>query len=463
MTFSNLQSPLYVDLRSAALGRIALGTTLAVDFARRYAESWQYAPHGMLPASSLAFPHSWSPYVWLGDATAAVRMLLAATAAIAALYAAGAWTRIAGPLLWLLVVAAHLRNPVVLDGADAYARLLLFWCLFIPTGAHWSIDAWWAGRTPTSTDTTSAPAPPTDAPPLAALALIAQVCVVYVATGIGKANHTWTSGLAVGRTLSYLYYPTSAGAHLAAFPKILEWASYLTPLGEAVLPLLLLLPARVAACRLASIGALAAMHLGILVVYDVGLFSIVSLCGLAMLLPRELWRKPAGRAARLPTAAAALVVLAIALNAVANTVSYLPGESSTGNAGTSARAASVVELLGFKQSWRMFRSVPARVHWPLFVGRMRDGTRVRLPDGGRLAEAPARADLTARFGSYREKRAYLNTLRDMPYTEVVRRRLALRGCARWPLASVQFVIFPLPDALATGLGDRYVAATYPCP
>ena len=50
-------------------------------------------------------------------------------------------TRLATVVGWVLFVSAVNRNPMVEVGADVLLRQLLFWAMFLPLGAKWSLDA----------------------------------------------------------------------------------------------------------------------------------------------------------------------------------------------------------------------------------------------------------------------------------------------------------------------------------
>ena len=70
------------------------------------------------------------------------------------------------------------RNPVVLHGGDMTIRLMLFWAVFLPTGARFSVDA---GRKPAAVQ-------PTRALSLGTAALTFQVCFVYWFAAAFKAH-----------------------------------------------------------------------------------------------------------------------------------------------------------------------------------------------------------------------------------------------------------------------------------
>jgi hypothetical protein len=63
---------------------------------------------------------------------------IAAVAALAMLV--GYRTRLAVFVVWVLVLSIQVRNPFLDSSADDLLRLLLFWAMFLPLGAYWSVD-----------------------------------------------------------------------------------------------------------------------------------------------------------------------------------------------------------------------------------------------------------------------------------------------------------------------------------
>ena len=49
--------------------------------------------------------------------------------------------RLATIACWFLVMSIHNRNPMILSAGDILLRLLLFWAMFLPLGARYSVDA----------------------------------------------------------------------------------------------------------------------------------------------------------------------------------------------------------------------------------------------------------------------------------------------------------------------------------
>ncbi len=140
-----LGSGFALDLRSLALFRVLLALTLAFDALHRLINLGAFhTDAGLLPRdqwAQLSDPiWRWSLHLANGESWSQGLFLLAQ--ALSALALALGWrTRVAGLLTWLLLVSVDNRNPLVLDAGDTLLAALLFWSLFLPMGARWSVDA----------------------------------------------------------------------------------------------------------------------------------------------------------------------------------------------------------------------------------------------------------------------------------------------------------------------------------
>src|SRR6185312_7530268 len=72
------------------------------------------------------------------NVTQSVLFVIAAVFAVGLLL--GYRTRLMTVVSWILLVSLHNRNPIILDAGDVLLRLLLFWSMFLPLGAAYSID-----------------------------------------------------------------------------------------------------------------------------------------------------------------------------------------------------------------------------------------------------------------------------------------------------------------------------------
>ena len=82
-----------------------------------------------------------------------------------------------------LLMSLQARNPAVRNGGDETFRLLLFWSMFLPLGASWSVDA---RRRTAQRRRASLPA-------ALPAALLLQVALIYPFNALYKDGAAWTS------------------------------------------------------------------------------------------------------------------------------------------------------------------------------------------------------------------------------------------------------------------------------
>lgn len=273
------------DLRSIALFRIALGLLVLIDLGGRVANlRVHYSDEGILPRDLLIpdlNPWRWSLLLANGTvAFQAAAFVLTATAAL--LLMLGYRARLMSVVVWILVVSIQVRNPMLLSGADTLLRVLLFWAMFLPLGATWSLDQRWA-ETPRLLVTTRFLS-------IGTAALVLQVAFMYWFTVALKWGPVWvTEGTA-------LYYATGAaqitrplGDAIHQFPGVLRVWTHASLVLEAAAPALLFWPWRTGPVRTAAVATIMAFHAGIFLLMDVGIFPFVSALGMVAFLPSWFW------------------------------------------------------------------------------------------------------------------------------------------------------------------------------
>jgi hypothetical protein len=381
-----------LDLRSLALFRIGLGLTLLVDLAGRCPDLVaHYTDDGVLPRYTaqgvpLLPVHIPISVHMLAGSAAYEGLLFLLAAAVAGALVVGYRTRLATVFSWLLLLSLHERNPLVLHGGDQLERLLLFWSMFLPLGARWSLDA------------RAGPPPRPAVASAATAALLLQVVFLY---WFGLAARTdaawWGQGTAVSEALHLDFYATPLGRWLRDQPPdLLRWATFATVAVEGGGPLLLLLSGGLPRLRTAVIAVMIAFHIMLGLSLRLGTFSLV--CAVAWLpfLPAWFWDnslarlwhragrpadaepvKPAAEAplgaAPLPPLATAIVLAGLAYVTLFNLMALWGGGINP----------SAVSGLGLEQSWGMFAPRPNREDgWFVVVGKQNDGGEVDLLRGG---------------------------------------------------------------------------------
>lgn len=207
--------------------------------------------------------------------------LLFGVAALAALaMLVGYRTRLAVFVVWVLLLSIQYRNPLVLASRDVLLRLLLFWSLFLPLGAVWSVDRarraepqrismWFLS--------------------FGTVALCLQIAFVYWFTAILKAGDEWRDGTALYYTLSQEQVANQFGAFLLNFPTLLVVASFATLALEAFGPFLLFSPFFTGPVRTAAVTMFMGLHFSIWLMIDIGIFPWISALCMVCFLPGWFW------------------------------------------------------------------------------------------------------------------------------------------------------------------------------
>jgi hypothetical protein len=272
------------DLRSLAALRIVLALTVLFDLASRATNlAVHYSDGGILPRSvqsekvdpwlfSLNFMNGTAEFQWALFAVAAL-------AAVAMLI--GYRTRLMVVIVWLLVMSIQWRNYLIGYSADELLRLLLFWSIFLPLGACWSVDRL-RGAVPEP--------PSTRVLSVATAGLFLQIAFVYWFTALLKTGAEWrVDGTALYYALSAKQLATPIGAYLLQFPDLLKVLTFGTLATEIVAPLLLFSPFFTVPVRMAGIIGIVGLHIGISMTLAVGYFPWIGAACMVCFLPSWFW------------------------------------------------------------------------------------------------------------------------------------------------------------------------------
>jgi hypothetical protein len=159
-------------------------------------------------------------------------------------------------------------------------RLLLFWAMFLPLGAYWSIDRARAEIPRLSPRFLS----------VATVGLFMQIAFVYWFTAALKSGPEWrVDGTALYYALSLDQIVTPFGHYLLNFPRLLEVMTFGTFGLEAFGPLLLFCPIFTGPVRTAIVLAFMSLHFGIWLTMDIGIFPWISAFCMVCFLPGWFW------------------------------------------------------------------------------------------------------------------------------------------------------------------------------
>ncbi|PHQ46497.1 HTTM domain-containing protein, partial [Halorubrum sp. C3] len=229
-----------VDLRALAAFRIGLGTLVIVDLLLRSRSLTAfYTDYGVLPLRAFLSDYSTSHSLHaLSGEPWAVALSFAVAGAFALALVVGYRTRLVTLVSWVLLVSLHARNPMVLNSGDTLLRMLLFWSVFLPLGARWSVDA--VRRADRGAGAESAAT--ASVASVATMAVLLQILVMYLTNSVHKyASEVWMSGEAVAYVMQADQFTYLLGNYLAEFTGLLRVFTLLWVALLFASPLLLLL------------------------------------------------------------------------------------------------------------------------------------------------------------------------------------------------------------------------------
>lgn len=272
------------DPRALGLFRIALGLVALWDVARRV--PWItvfYSNDGVLSNHfSLFRPHAKYTFSLLFSASRPweVTAFFAFAAVCLVCFTLGWRTRLFQVLSALCIWSIHGRNILLENGGDVVLNLWFLWTLFLPLGQRFSIDALRRSLAARDDRYPAAiavrPAPPRDpVRSIAVTAVLLQLVVIYFFNTVSKHGSTWSDGTAIAWVLEQDRILTGVGlwaqTHAPLFLlKLLTWGTLVI---EGAAPLLLLSPVGTVWTRRVAFVTLTALHGGIYLLTDVGLFS----------------------------------------------------------------------------------------------------------------------------------------------------------------------------------------------
>lgn len=188
---------------------------------------------------------------------ATANAVLGLHAAAAALLLAGRWTRVAAVVAWLTFLPIKQTGFLFLYGVGGMMLIALFYCVVMPVGRAWSLDA------------RRSPPPPDDGAMLPVMVLRIHLCIVYAAAGLTKAVGTqWWTGEAVWRALSLPQFAQFDAAPLASVPLLLQASTIAAMAIQVLYPFLVWTRLRVPIVVLTEL-----MHLGIAIILGLWMFS----------------------------------------------------------------------------------------------------------------------------------------------------------------------------------------------
>ena len=273
-----------IDLRTLALFRVCLALIILLDLALRARDlTAHYSDHGVLPRAALLGDIGQGfPSLHLISGSSKIEALLFVFSGLVALaLLVGYRTRIATVVSWILLLSLQSRNPGVMQGGDMLLYLLLFWGIFLPLDARFSVDA---------ALNEEAQKAPNAFFSMATMALLVQAMCVYTFGALLKSSPVWIpDGTAIYYALQLDYIITPLGLWLGQFGSVLQFLTYFVWSLELLAPLIMFSPIAHYRTRLIGITLLVLLHIGFLLCIYIGIFGLCSIASILAFTPGRLW------------------------------------------------------------------------------------------------------------------------------------------------------------------------------
>ena len=400
------------DLRSLALLRIAVAIILLLDLCQRADDlEAHYSDFGLAPRSLVIENMSsrwFASFHFLSGVWQVQGALFVVAAFLALALLIGYRTRFATIGCWAFLISLNVRNPYILQGGDVLLRVVLFWAMFLPWGAFFSLD-----RAPLSSTSQI----PKCVVTWGTVAFAAQIVAVYWFSVLAKTgSEWWRDGSAIYYALSIDYMVTPLGHWLLQLPPVVVQLATWSVLGyEIIGPALLFCPWFTGPMRTLAVLGFVVLHCGFLVTLLVGIFPLIGIASILFFLPSWFWDRLLPRLVarfelssmrswgetvwhaiaenrllkhqtsvstieerrlRLQLSSGASVLAAILMiYMLAWNVTNLPYSPFK----FSDRVRSVGNLVGLDQLWEMFAPFPAKDDgWYVIPGTLNNGRQVNL-------------------------------------------------------------------------------------
>jgi hypothetical protein len=413
-----------VDLRSLALFRIGLALTMLLDLWMRAQDITAfYSDSGLLPRAVLLkeMPNVSAISVHFISGLASVETLLFVVQALCGLGLLMGWrTRMMTLLCWFFTISLHWRNPVVLNGGNEYMRALLFWSIFLPLGARYSLDSSLSRGAKQSTQFLS----------WGTVAVLMQTAILYWVTVAYKWRcPVWHDGNAIYYALNIDLIAKTGARFLLLFQDQLKFLTAFVVWFEILGPFLLFFPFRTGIVRTFTTLLFIAMHCGFLFCLAICPFPQISVTAMFVFLPAWFWDRMApgfdkklhlafewcrrnSKAWNFPTlvrpretrpqAACVLFFLFCVVWWNLAALSPVPCRMPPS-------MVSICYAVHLDQSWMMFADPGKQSGWFVIPGRLQDGEQIDLlKDGAPLTWAPSPGPIEFKSEAWRAYMTHIN-------------------------------------------------------
>ncbi len=274
------------DLRSLALFRLALGLAFLIDLLSRARDlRAHYTYFGVIPEpTGVESVFLKSLYLVVGSVYFQGSVFLVA-GLFAVAVAVGYKTKFSTLICWFLLLWIQSRNNLVFQGGDKLLLLMFFWGYFLPLGARYSVDAIGDNH---STDNGHGSIHTYFS--MGTVAILLQVACLYFFSALLKNTPEWMpDGTALHYALHLGSFARPVGEWVLHFPSLLQWLTYYVWILEFIGPFLLFSPWFFLSLRLSLWVQFVALHVGIVLCMNVGLFPLFNTVSLLLFIPSWFW------------------------------------------------------------------------------------------------------------------------------------------------------------------------------
>lgn len=275
-----------IDLRSLAIFRICIALLIIIDLLDKVTEIRTfYTDEGIIPRTFLINDYSnhYNLSLHLLNGSIFVQTLLFLIAIfLGILLLFGYHTRIATFASWFLMLSLHVRNPIILIGGDELLRMLLFWGIFLPLGACYSIDS--------ALNNIPVNKSPKSILSMGTVAILLQIIILYWISVVFKSRTPeWLDGTAIYYALTQDHYARPLGTYLLNYPQLLTITTHFVYWLETIGPIFLFSPILTGAIRTIMVFIFMCFQLSMGFCIDLNIFPWVSSIAMIPYIPSWFW------------------------------------------------------------------------------------------------------------------------------------------------------------------------------
>lgn len=268
-----------IDLRVLGIVRIIIGVFCLFYFSLRIPVfSLFFSEEGLMPlpvryvdlgiGTGRGTSYSWSLFFVSDSHEFGLLILLIGILTSLALIA-GFSTRAVTLIIWILICSTRARQPYIGDGGDAVLKVLLFWSMFIPWGARFSVDRWRKHRAGVAAGANLAFS-------AATVALLIQLVLVYWFSFLMKYGPDWQeTKLAVYYALNNELLTNENAKLIRKFEKFHRFSNEVVLFVEVLAPFLLISCSRESLARVIGVSLGVLLHIFIATFFEFGIFPYV--------------------------------------------------------------------------------------------------------------------------------------------------------------------------------------------